>query len=190
MRRCRRCNSPPGYTLRGRGRPLTAQVTAAIIVGVAILIVQAVPAYAEAACKDTTPAFLSMPRGTLRLVDDAGAVHEVSARVAATARQRAGGFQHLCPQIIDNQLLVFVFPRAAAVRFHMRNVYAPLDIAFVDADGRLVDIQRMEPGRRLYASPAPVRFALESRAGFFAAHGISAVSGRLIVDSVPASSRD
>ncbi len=69
----------------------------------------------------------------------------------------------------------------------MRNVKAPLDIAFIDDDGQIVDIQRMEPyvlgaAREIYYSPpGPVAAALEARAGYFAEHGISAGSWRVEV---------
>ncbi len=61
----------------------------------------------------------------------------------------------------------------------MRNVHAPLDIAFIRADGTFVDVLRMDPGLDLYGPDAPYAFALETRAGWFAEHGLDR-QGRLV----------
>jgi hypothetical protein len=74
----------------------------------------------------------------------------------------------------ENQGMLFVFPHQQTLSFWMRNTYIPLDIAFIDEAGSIVDIQRMEPldESKQYVSAAPALYALEVNAGWFAKHGI------------------
>lgn len=74
--------------------------------------------------------------------------------------------------------LLFSYPAAVETSFHMRDVPIPLDIAFFDADGRLVTVLEMavcevEPCPS-YRSPAPFRWALEAPAGDLAGLGLDA----------------
>ncbi|MGH7495255.1 MAG: DUF192 domain-containing protein [bacterium] len=76
----------------------------------------------------------------------------------------------------EGQGMLFVFEHSSTQSFWMRNTFIALDIAFIDADGRIVDIQRMEPldETRSYLSPAPVPYVLEVNAGWFTRHGLKA----------------
>ena len=57
----------------------------------------------------------------------------------------------------------------------MRNTYIPLSIAFIDANGTIVNIQDMQPkDERPTFSSSPVLYALEMRKGWFAQKGIQA----------------
>ena len=74
----------------------------------------------------------------------------------------------------DNQGMLFVFEASRIQSFWMRNTFIPLDIAFIDADGRIIDVQRMTPldENKSYLSPAPVPYVLEVNAGWFERHGV------------------
>ena len=112
------------------------------------------------------------------LKGDRGAPLTLTVRVADNGRQRAAGFQHICPAIIRETAILFLFANPARPTFHMHNVHAPLDLAFIDADGRIMEIHRMRTyvlgaARHEYYRPRrPVRAALEVRAGFFSERGI------------------
>ncbi len=62
-----------------------------------------------------------------------------------------------------------------------------MDIGFIDADGRIVDIQHMavyselsdHQANRYYRPAAPITAALETRAGLFAALGVTAGEARI-----------
>jgi len=71
--------------------------------------------------------------------------------------------------------MLFVMPRVMPMSFWMRNTHMPLSIAFLDAQGRILDIQSMVPDRTdiLYRSPGPVRYAVEVNLGWFASHGVN-----------------
>ena len=74
----------------------------------------------------------------------------------------------------ENQGMLFVFEVSQILSFWMRNTFIPLDIAFIDENGAIVDIQRMEPLDESvqYISAKPALYALEVNAGWFAKHGI------------------
>jgi uncharacterized membrane protein (UPF0127 family) len=71
--------------------------------------------------------------------------------------------------------MLFVYTEDSTVSFTMRETLVPLSIAFVAADGRIVDIQDMEPLSQVsYASPEPFRYAIEANQGWFADNDVSA----------------
>ena len=74
----------------------------------------------------------------------------------------------------DGTGMLFVFDREAQRSFWMQNTYVALDIAFIDAEFRIVDIQHMEPeSNDLHDSAGPALFALEVRHGWFAENGVA-----------------
>lgn len=77
-------------------------------------------------------------------------------------------------QLPENQGMLFVFESTRILSFWMRNTFIPLDIAFIDDAGKIVDIQRMEPldESKSYISAAPALYALEVNAGWCEKHGI------------------
>jgi len=150
-------------------------------------IIRSLPAWAalviavavEGQCRNLTAALDSMAPATIEIRNERAEIVELEVRVANNMTERAGGFQHLCPEVIRTTAILFVYMEPRLGRFHMRNVYAPLDIAFIADDGRIVEIQRMEaepPGLpvipRTYGPARAFRFALEARAGFFASNDI------------------
>lgn len=74
--------------------------------------------------------------------------------------------------------LLFVWPAAEPRIFWMKDTPAPLDVAFIDAGGRVFDIQAMSVDRPeaalpiYYFSGAPAQYALELPAGEFGRVGI------------------
>lgn len=69
----------------------------------------------------------------------------------------------------EDEGMLFVFSEQRILSFWMRNTFIPLDIAFINTEGLIVDIKRMEPldESRQYISLAPALYALEVNAGWF-----------------------
>jgi len=69
--------------------------------------------------------------------------------------------------------MVFVFTADEERSFWMRNTLIPLDIAYLDSSGRILNIRTMQP---LDESPQPsigkARYAVETHAGWFKAKGV------------------
>ncbi|MFQ5750752.1 MAG: DUF192 domain-containing protein [bacterium] len=75
-------------------------------------------------------------------------------------------------ELPENQGMLFVFQNQRILSFWMRNTFIPLDIAFINRDGMVVDIQQMAPldETKQYISSAPALYALEVNAGWFEEH--------------------
>ena len=98
--------------------------------------------------------------------------HTVTAEVAANDAHRATGLMHRFSLPPDHGML-FVFDAVRPLSFWMRNTYIPLSIAFIDAQGRILNVEDMQPqDERSTWSAGPALYALEMRRGWFAQKGI------------------
>lgn len=69
--------------------------------------------------------------------------------------------------------MIFVYPAEGPRSFWMKDTPLPLSIAFLDAEGRVVDLADLQPfDTSPVPSAAPAQYALEVPQGWFAAHGI------------------
>jgi uncharacterized membrane protein (UPF0127 family) len=69
--------------------------------------------------------------------------------------------------------MLFVFPDTQIRSFWMKDTFIPLDIAYLDANLKIVDIQPMEPETlESHPSMLPAMFALEVPMGWFDEIGI------------------
>jgi uncharacterized protein len=94
--------------------------------------------------------------------------------VAATPETRATGLMHRFSLRPDHGML-FVFEAPQPLAFYMRNTYIPLSIAFLDARGRIINIEDMQPkDESTHWSKGLAMYAIEMRQGWFAAKGIGA----------------
>jgi hypothetical protein len=80
-------------------------------------------------------------------------------------------------RLAEDQGMLFIFRRAERQTFVMRNCEIPIDVAFLDADRRIVRIHEMQvewdrSGRVPYSSGGPAQYALEVAGGVFAKLGI------------------
>jgi len=70
--------------------------------------------------------------------------------------------------------MLFVFPKAAVYCMWMKNTPLPLAVAFLDDQGRIINIEEMQPlSEDNHCAAAPARFALEMNAGWFSQRGIT-----------------
>ncbi len=109
---------------------------------------------------------------TVRTVRITVAGHPVTVEVADDEEERQRGlmFRDSLP---DSHGMLFVYEDQKLLSFWMRNTRIPLDVAFIDRSGRIVDIQQMEPMTDdTHTSRAPALYALEMRLGWFEEHGV------------------
>jgi len=139
----------------------------------------------SAECPRWREAFASMPTKMVTLQSGAKTL-ALRVKSADTSERQAGGFQCATAEEIQRNLILFDFGQEIMTQFHMNNVPAPLDIAFVKADGRIFSILRMEPSANLYGPMGAFRYAIEARAGFFESQGIRQGEAQL---SVPQAAR-
>ncbi|HZX30551.1 MAG TPA: DUF192 domain-containing protein [Rhodocyclaceae bacterium] len=98
--------------------------------------------------------------------------YRIEAEVASDLKNRMQGLmgrRSMAPQ----QGMLFVFPEAARHCMWMKNTLLPLSVAFLDEEGRIVNIEDMQPETLdSHCAAKPARFALEMNKGWFAEKGI------------------
>jgi len=69
--------------------------------------------------------------------------------------------------------MIFIFPRKARQNFWMKNTYIPLDIAFLDDSGKILQIESMSPlSTRAVYSNQECKYAIEVNQGWFLKNNI------------------
>lgn len=113
-------------------------------------------------------------------------IHLIRAEVAATEADRQVGLMNRT-QLGLNEGMIFDFQAQAMVCMWMKNTLVPLSVAFMDADGTIVNIEDMQPqSLESHCAKKNVRYALEMRQGWFKAKGIKAGSK---IEGVPLGSK-
>jgi uncharacterized protein len=124
----------------------------------------------------SAPTAAGQAQAKLPTLEILAGIHKISAEVAADNASRSQGLMFR-DKLGANAGMLFVFERPSAQCFWMRNTQIPLSIAFIDDDGKVVNIADMKPfDESSHCSAKPVRFALEMDQGWFAKRGIKAGS--------------
>ena len=98
--------------------------------------------------------------------------HKVTAEVATTSEQQITGLMNRFSLKPDTGML-FPFERPEVRSFWMRNTYVALSIAFIGADGRILNIEDMSPQTDdPHWSKGAALYALEMKKGWFKERGI------------------
>ncbi|HEX4942988.1 MAG TPA: DUF192 domain-containing protein, partial [Usitatibacteraceae bacterium] len=127
----------------------------------AALFAAALPALAEA----------PLPVSNVRV-----AGHALRVEVVATMEQRAKGLMFR-KKLGKNDGMLFVFEEPAYHAMWMKNTLIPLSVAFIDGEGRILNIADMEPETLdSHAAAGPARFAIETNKGWFAERKVVAGS--------------
>ncbi|MDR2186466.1 MAG: DUF192 domain-containing protein [Azonexus sp.] len=98
--------------------------------------------------------------------------YRIEAEVAATDRDRQIGLMRretMAPQ----HGMLFVYTEEKTHCMWMKNTLLPLSVAFIDADGAILNIEDMQPETEdNHCARRPARYALEMNLGWFAQRGI------------------
>ena len=124
-------------------------------------------------------------------IDVGGTSLEVEVADTDTSRQRG----YMYREKPEKSGMLFVYPQEQMMSYIMRNVKFDIDIAFITADGRLDQIERMKafmvspPGGngkdvRTWDSLRPVQYALEVPANWFTEHRVTVGAQVKIPDEV------
>ena len=97
---------------------------------------------------------------------------QLQIEVADTYAKREYGLMNR-KKLAKNRGMLFKFPYFNKLSFWMKNTYIPLDIAFLDDKGRILQIESMCPlSTKPIVSNFPCRYALEVNKGWFEENGV------------------
>ncbi len=100
--------------------------------------------------------------------------HALRAEVVTTVEQRMKGLMFR-QKLGANDGMLFVFDEPGYHSMWMKNTPLPLSVAFVDGEGRILNILDMEPQTLdQHMAAGPARFAIETNKGWFAQRRIKA----------------
>ncbi len=110
---------------------------------------------------------MSMPRTEL-----SAGMYRIEAEVAATQDSRMTGLMQR-RSMPPNQGMLFVFTQPQRHCMWMKNTLLPLSVAFLDDEGRILNVEDMQPQTEdNHCAARPARFALEMNLGWFQQRGI------------------
>lgn len=125
--------------------------------------------------------------GSTRLIRVEGASSSASVRVelATTARAREQGLMFR-QSLADDRGMLFLFPDDQTGGFWMRNTYVPLTIAYLDAEGRVLEFAQGKPLDTTVLTPSrPYRYVLEVNQGWFERRGLAAGARVVLPPDLP-----
>ena len=101
-------------------------------------------------------------------------MHVIRAEVASTDAERQQGLMHR-GKMGPNEGMVFLFHAPASVCMWMKNTLIPLSVAFIDEQGKIINIEDMQPQTTTsHCAKKPVHYALEMNLGWFRQKNIKA----------------
>jgi uncharacterized membrane protein (UPF0127 family) len=99
-------------------------------------------------------------------------IKKLYVEVASTSDKHTYGLMNR-KHMGDNEGMLFKFSRPSIQSFWMLNTYIPLDIAFLEDDGKIFQIEQMSPlSLKSVCSKKPCRYVLEVNRGWFKKNNI------------------
>jgi uncharacterized membrane protein (UPF0127 family) len=109
-----------------------------------------------------------------RVIPLSAGIHVIRAEVALEDSERQKGLMFR-KELGANQGMVFLFDQPAVQCMWMHNTLIPLSVAFIDNDGRVINVEEMAAQTDdNHCAAGKARYALEMNKGWFAKHGILA----------------
>jgi hypothetical protein len=109
-------------------------------------------------------------------------IHVIRAEAAATPAQREQGLMFR-EKMGPNEGMVFLFGTPTTVCMWMKNTLIPLSVAFIDEQGKIVNIADMQPqSTDSHCGEKPVKYALEMNQGWFRQKNIKPGT---VIDGLP-----
>ena len=98
--------------------------------------------------------------------------HPLNVEVAVSESQHMQGLMYR-QKLGRNDGMLFIFDEPAYQSMWMKNTLIPLSVAFIDGDGRILNILDMEPQTLdTHTSAGPARYAIETNKGWFEDNGV------------------
>jgi uncharacterized membrane protein (UPF0127 family) len=128
----------------------------------------------------TLTAAPSLPTGTLTILNAAGEKVQIRVEIAGTEPSRELGLMFR-DQMAPDAGMLFDFGVETTSGFWMKNTILPLSIAFMKADGTIINLADMQPlDTTIIPAAGAYTYALEANQGFFQEHNIVTGSKALL----------
>ncbi|MFZ4507423.1 MAG: DUF192 domain-containing protein [Fimbriimonas sp.] len=139
----------------------------------AFLIALSPPVWAPVQAKNQNRTFQLKDLAKVDLKANGKVIH---AWIMDTEEKRQEGMMFLTDKEVKaNEGMLFIFPQPRPLSFWMRNTILPLDIIFLDASGKVLNIGRGLPfDESGVPAVAPGKYVLELKVGQAKAYGIKA----------------
>lgn len=161
-------------------RPLVAALPAIA----AILLLPMVACSSDDAPASVTSTGSPPSAPAVSFTTTSGEAISLSVEVADTPEKRSQGLMGR-ETLPEDAGMLFTWPDDTESGFWMKDTVIPLSIAFIDAEGKIINIQDMQPlDETLHHSPEPYRYALEAAQGWFAENGIAVGDAVRLPESV------
>ena len=144
---------------------------ARIAIAISVALVLAACGSDDGGTGSTSP---TDPPGLTRItfVNKDGINVDLLVEVADDGAERAKGLM-LRESLPEDQGMLFVFEDESEHGFWMKDTLIPLSIAFVEGEGKVIDIQDMEPrDETIHKADEPYLYAVEANRGWFVRNGI------------------
>jgi len=98
---------------------------------------------------------------------------ELITEMALTRDQQMTGMMFRT-NMAENEAMIFAHPEPRQAGYWMKNCFVPLSIAYIDTDGKILEIHDMQPHdtNSVVSASESVRFALETPQGWFTRHNV------------------
>ena len=147
-----------------------------VLVGVGLLVGFYILAPRSAKAQDgyVPRAVVEMPAGVVFFTNPDATSTLLPVRLAETTDARRIGLREVGPTALDTLFLVYVHPRELTRgTYNIEGIRAPLELAVIDAEGKVVAIQRVAPDARTVTVTERHRWVLAAKEGMFAHYGIA-----------------
>ena len=96
----------------------------------------------------------------------------IRATLSSTPQSRQKGLMNQ-KRLCKNCGVLFVFPKTGKYKFWMKDTPLPLSIAFIAADGTILELEEMQANTStIHSAHENILYALEMHKGWFAEHSV------------------
>ncbi len=127
-----------------------------------------------AAEKPTSDMYRINPLRSLAVISASVNGHKLRLYVADTPEKEQEGLMFVTAEELGpDDGMIFIFDAPSQQSFWMKNTLIPLDIAYLDSKGKIINILTMSAlDESSYPSEGPASFAVELNADWFKNHGV------------------
>ena len=121
----------------------------------------------------------------LPVIELTAGMHRIEAEVVNTQETRMRGLM-MRQSMPAHRGMLFVFDADVRHCMWMKNTLLPLAVAFLDGQGRIVNVEEMQPRTEdNHCAAKPARYALEMNAQWFGKRGLGAGTQLLGIEHAP-----